>query len=569
MTSAERNTPPHSTRRRVTGWLLEPELWFLLLLVGCCYGLRLTELTIRGEESRRGRIAWEMADTGDWVVPRIQGGAVFYRPPLQNWLIALLGRSIGQVDALAVRLPTLMALWFTVAIIYGYARTFLSRLGALAAAASFATFAQVLELGRLGETESLFTLFVAGSLLVWKGLLNASAPAPIIWGTGYALMALALLTKGPQAPPYFIAPVCLYLILTRRWRFLCSWSHLFGIALAVAIIAAWQIPFARQVGAVESWKIYFRDVGPRFFNLSLGAVAGHMLAFPLELLAGALLPWSCFFLLFLSRRFRHSLSPVRDDLLFCLVTLLVTFPSVWLTPGASLRYYMPIYPVFALIVGIACDRLAADLSLWESLQKHIDRCWRLLGGLTAGFSVTLLAVSCWDASRSWSQPLWLAIPLFLIGTATACVLCRRSSHPPPWVLRRNLVLVSCFLALLNTTVFLNVRLHISERADREIARLRSVIPPGTTLHSLGIAHHLFLFHLREHVVVLPPADQIAEPPPGAGYFCMTIKHGIVPPLPFHWEHVATINCDRSKLPRPEDQLVVGRATGAPMTALDE
>ena len=52
----------------------------LLVLAACFYTIRVTDLSIRGEESRRGRIAWEIWQSGDWIVPRIQGSPSFSGP---------------------------------------------------------------------------------------------------------------------------------------------------------------------------------------------------------------------------------------------------------------------------------------------------------------------------------------------------------------------------------------------------------------------------------------------------------------------------------------------------------
>ena len=60
-----------------------------------------------------------------------------------------------------MRFPSLLATLLTTLMIYGYGRTFLSRLGALAAAASFATLADMFQMGRQAETEALFILLVA------------------------------------------------------------------------------------------------------------------------------------------------------------------------------------------------------------------------------------------------------------------------------------------------------------------------------------------------------------------------------------------------------------------------
>ena len=74
----------------------------LLLVFGSIvYGGRLTDLTIRGEESRRALVAVEILRTGYRVVPPLQEELYFSRPPLQNWLIEIGGQIRGQVDVWA------------------------------------------------------------------------------------------------------------------------------------------------------------------------------------------------------------------------------------------------------------------------------------------------------------------------------------------------------------------------------------------------------------------------------------------------------------------------------------
>src|SRR5262245_33061713 len=79
-------------------WWMELELGLLVLLVIGAFFVRMTDLSIRGEESRRALIAREMLQTGDFVVPRCQGVPLFSRPPLQNWLIGLVGLVRGDID---------------------------------------------------------------------------------------------------------------------------------------------------------------------------------------------------------------------------------------------------------------------------------------------------------------------------------------------------------------------------------------------------------------------------------------------------------------------------------------
>src|SRR5262245_47154749 len=125
---------PESTGGRA--WF-ELELALLLVVVAAIYLTRLGSPNLRGEETRRGRVAVEMIQTGDWIVPRQQGELFLSRPPLQNWLIALVGLVRDGVDDLAVRLPSAVATILLAGLIYGYARGCLSPVGALVAGLSF------------------------------------------------------------------------------------------------------------------------------------------------------------------------------------------------------------------------------------------------------------------------------------------------------------------------------------------------------------------------------------------------------------------------------------------------
>ena len=178
----------------------------------------------------------EMFWSGDWIVPRQQGLPFLSRPPVQNWAIALVSLVRGKIDAVAVRLPSVVAVLLTVTLIYAYGRTFLSRLGALCAMVAFPTMGLVLQFGWLGETEAIYTLVVAGSLIVWRWAdaagksLKPRPDAHAAWGWcgGYGLAALGMLTKGPQAPVYFIGGVAIFLLAMRRGRELLRWQHAAG-----------------------------------------------------------------------------------------------------------------------------------------------------------------------------------------------------------------------------------------------------------------------------------------------------------------------------------------------------
>ena len=218
-----------------------------------------------------------MIETGDWITVRQQGQIFPERPPMSVWGIAVAGLVRGEVDTMAVRLPSVLAIVLTCLLVYGYARGFISQLGAFAAALVFATMGQVLQIGRMGESESLFTLLFASSLLLWHLAYERGWNATVTWSLGFGFAALAALVKGPQAPVYFVAITAVYLSLRKDWRQLFTRSSLVGAGIFTAIVAAWQIPYYLKTDTASVMATWTGLASDRF---GFGGLLEHMTMFP-------------------------------------------------------------------------------------------------------------------------------------------------------------------------------------------------------------------------------------------------------------------------------------------------
>ncbi|MDB5391382.1 MAG: 4-amino-4-deoxy-L-arabinose transferase-like glycosyltransferase of family [Planctomycetaceae bacterium] len=491
-------SPSGSTPRRRR---FELEAGLLVALSLILYFTRLTDLSIRGEESRRGRIAWEMIQSGDWLVPRVQGLPRLSRPPLQYWTIASIGILRGEVDAVAIRFPCVLATLFTVLLIYAHGRCWMSRTGAFASAAMYATFAQVLQLGRLGETEALFTFLLSAALLVWHiGYMRGWSPVRI-WTLAYFFAALATLAKGPQAPVYFAGGVGFFLLVTRQWRFACSWSHLTGIALYLVMVGAWQIPFALALGQERVSYVYLSEVAKRFQNRQILTFASHLFQFPLEIWLGCLFPWSPLLIAYSHRDFRQALNQSSRPVLFLAGCILISFPTVWIPPEARTRYYMPLFPCFALLCGCVLEQ-------WSNT----------------------LATS---RSRFQSWAVWFAQPL-------------------------RFAAVTAVIGLIYVGPILSNQVARSRDATLDVVRVKELLPPGTKLYSFGVVHHLFSFHYGSELTHCRWTTDAQTIDPQLEYFCVDVTNSKHKPLPFEWVEVARVNCDRNERERPECEVLIGR-----------
>lgn len=484
------------------GWsrFFERELGLLIILVLGLYATRLTDLTIRGEESRRGRIAWEMVHSGDWLIPRVQGLPRLSRPPLQYWTIALLGELRGAVDAVAVRLPSVISTLLTVLLIYGYGRCWMSRIGALASAASYATFAQVLQLGRLGETEAIFTFLLSAALLTWHaGVLLRWNPW-VLWSAAYVLMAAATLTKGPQAPAYFTGGIGMYLLLSRNWRIAVSWSHAAGVALFLALVGAWQIPFSQALGNEKVSYVYLSEVAKRFEDTQWSTIMSHLTLFPFEVVIGCLFPWSLLLLAYARRDFRVQLTAVRLPVLYLVGCIAVAFPTVWIPPEARARYFMPLFPCFALLCG------------------YVVECW---------------ATASNTAYRGYFE--------------------FARSRP-----RLAVIIAASLIGVAYVGPIMSYQVARSADAQEDVARVKQVLPTATELSSFGVVHHLFSYYFAAPITHHEwPAAESAVPS-DVEYFCIDVERSKHKPLPFKWVEVARVNCDRNRRKNPEAEVVIGR-----------
>ena len=578
---------PAGPRAAPTGWWREWQIWCLAAVVLITLGSRLGTLPICGEESRWAIGGREMIATGDWIVPRQQGDVFPERPPLGSWMIALGALVSGHLGPWAIRAPSLLAAVATAFVIYGYSRTFLTRLGALGSAAAYVSFGQVLQLCQLGETESLFTFLLSGALLTWHWGYSCGWSPSAMWICGYSLAGLAALDKGPQAPIYFVAVAGVFLLLRGELRRLATWSHLAGVAAFLLIVGAWQIPFCLATDWEDVRDIWSGLARDRF---KWEGLALHMLSYPLETL-GCLLPWSPLLASYLFPHFRRSLGACRPNLTFLLVALCVTYPSVWLSAEARGRYFMPLYPLVAVMIGIVVERWATGTPsplerwAWGHLVRGVS-----LAVLIFGVVIGVAPLVSPRKLEALKQPTWFGLAYFGAGALVFITFSLMTFERLPariaqsrwarWA--RTLSPSTCLLTLVallgatQTGALINLRLNKANDLEPVLADLRRRLPEGTRLVSLGPIAHRFAYFYEDPIPQLDWPTHLDEADPSP-YFCFDLhvgdnvwqrSHGrgrrwakTQGMLPFAWEPVACIPCDPMRKNNASMTVIVGRVLG--------
>jgi 4-amino-4-deoxy-L-arabinose transferase-like glycosyltransferase len=547
-------------------WWREPEMLGLVLLVIVAYFLRAGELPIRGEEPTRGLTAFEMVQSGDWLVPHCHGAIFGIRPPLQPWLIAATCRAFGNWDPWYVRLHSLVATLLATLLVYGYCRSFLGRLGSLAAAVAFATLADMFQMGRQAETEAIFILLVSASLLVWHWGLMRRWSETATWSLGYGIAALAMLTKGLQAPAYFVGATFVYLTLSGQFRRLFTRAHAVGMLVGASVLAAWIVPYARQVGIAGALDPWFGDQAMQLehFHPTILQYLRHAVELAAEIAAGTM-PWSLLLLLFLRRDFRQSLGVLGSYVLFLTIASTLALISIYVHPGGQPRYVAPIFPCLAALIGIVVER-CTQVGAREAWRTAWNRYLGLIVGvmLSAGTIVFGMSAAGVLGAPHWLRTEWIETPAIAVAYLAICLglaglLWRARQRPGAGPARAAVIAIAAFLVITFIGIVHNIRVRLSEHPADDVASIRAKLPPDQQIVRLGTRMDcMFPYYWKLPQLTTQAWPSTAEDVSEGTCFCFMCGGDNRPSLPFPWEEIGIVSIDRNHHPIPQAVVVVGR-----------
>jgi 4-amino-4-deoxy-L-arabinose transferase-like glycosyltransferase len=498
-----------------------------------------------------------MIQTGDWVVPRQQGMIYVSRPPLGSWPIAVLAAVRGRLDVFSIRLPSLTAVLLTAVLVYGYARIYLTRLGAFTAGVAYPTMAQVLQIGRLAETEAFFALLVAGSLFLWHAGYLRRWPMWLTWSAGYTLAGAAGLTKGPQGPLYFVAVTWTFLIVRRDWRWFFSRHHLVGLVPFAAIVGTWQVLYFWRTDLQSAIAIWVDQAANRFQDHSAVEFSRHLATYPLEILA-CMLPWSLLLVQLFNPRFRRRLTGVWRPVVFLITALAVTFPSVWWAAGARGRYYMPLYPLVAVFVGLIAERCwRASGPTWERLGWRAFFVGSSVAAVGAAGVVCLAGVIDSPHLRSLAQPPMFAAFFALASWVLAACLLQAASARSMVKAKAGVWALGAFLGLTYSGVVVNCQMRVMHDIGASVAAAKERLPLGVPLVSLGVVHHTFRYHFGQPIPVVPWSALGGTV--DCEYFCFDDTPQKRKSIPWKWQPVARVSVDKNcSAETAKDAVMLGR-----------
>jgi len=313
-----------------------------------------------------------------------------------------------------------------------------------------------------------------------------------------------------------------------------------------------------KLGAEGAGRMYINDVGHRFLELGWFIFSTHLIEYPFEILV-CLLPWSGLLIVWCNTRFRRTLGQARTHAVFLMLCLAIPFPTVWLPPGSRPRYFMCLYPCVALLAAIAADRVSRtrNSEKWRIVWPIFVRAWALA---IAVVGLLVLVVALGDFKTWLKQPKDLAALYALVSLAVAGVAWWAAAAQSGLRRRAAVLAIAAFVALSYDTIMINAFRGTTVDTAGAVARLKQRLPANSKLVSFGPTHHMFAFYYHDHIPVCPWPETIDEVDAGVRYFLVEPGQVNRTPLPFLWEVVDDISCDRHQEQAGKWRVIVGRRT---------
>lgn len=342
-----------SLKIKKTFWLL-----FIICIATILPFLGLSDYHTKGEP-RESIVAYSMLESGNWILPRNNGGEMAYKPPFFHWCIASVSAVYGKVTEATSRIPSAIALIGMT--LYGFV-FFARRKGVKTALiTSFITLTNF-ELHRAGlncRVDMLLTaLSVTALYLLYRWYEKGLKGLPWV---AVLLMSLATLTKGPVGSIIPCLTMGIFLLLRGTGFFKAL------LLMSICGLLSFILPFSWYAAA-------YRQGGQEFLDLMMEENIGRMTntmsynscvnpwPYNFVTLIAGYTPWTLLALLSLFGlsyrkinlfptnllyKFKLKIKESDPVNLFALASIIVIFVFYCIPQSKRSVYLMPIYPFIA------------------------------------------------------------------------------------------------------------------------------------------------------------------------------------------------------------------------------
>ncbi|MCL2303869.1 MAG: glycosyltransferase family 39 protein [Planctomycetaceae bacterium] len=438
------------------------------------------------DEARFASSAAELLRSGNWIVPQLNGEVYGTKPILMFWFM-MLSYQIFGINEFAARFPAACFATATLFLTYRVGSLFFDRKTGFWAAVALSVSLLFSVEARGALPDSPLTFFVALALYVWAcGTFQRTTESTLqlrvegryypkeTWRIVaiYLVMGIGVLMKGPLACVVPTAILGMFLLLKRLpdqilpepriyyekcgqyfhrvlrpfwpvhflrtvWfmRPITAIAAISVVALPWYLLAGWKTGWFTPGGYLYEFLYVnnFQRATRPFDGRSSLLLYNPLFFYPVSILFG-FFPWSLFTIpaVWESVKQFRAKTPQRDGLLFLFCWSLVWVGCFTVAATKLPSYIVPMYPAFALLIGVYIRNWTEGKTLVESWWSKIV--FRV--GIGVGIAIILVGSLLVGFLVSFGEayiPVMLGLILF-VG-CTWCLISLRSESPVATLVR--------------------------------------------------------------------------------------------------------------------------------------
>jgi 4-amino-4-deoxy-L-arabinose transferase-like glycosyltransferase len=457
------------------------------------------------DEPRYASIARAMAETGDWVTPKLDGHSWFEKPVLYYWGAAAAFRLFG-VNEYSSRLPSAVFATLAVLALAWLARKIYGAGTAWAVLLIFPTCVGVFAFARAGTTDMMFSASLALAMVAAHCAMgNAEQPPRRAWQILFgALLGLAVLAKGPAAIVLTGGSAGLWVLVTRRWNQVWRLAHPLAVLAFCAVALPWYALCAMRNPEFLSIFLLSQNVD-RF----LTPVFQHEQPFwfygPILLLG--LLPWSAL----LAGAVRDALVMWRgkkmSDSPGFFFACWAIFPVVFFSMSQSKLpgYVLPVFAPVALLLARSLMRAIEQNDFFAQWQMEWTGVTFLILAGVAGYRLSRLP-SQLEAMPGSEMATWITV-IMAVGLFVSLLGWARKY----WAsLALSAVLMAGLVEGINLRIVPLIDHEVSPRAAAQAIQKELRTGENVSVYRLHRAWHYGLnYYLHRELPAWPPDSTTA------------------------------------------------------------
>lgn len=296
------------------------------------------------DEGAYAEVSREMVESGNWLVPTLEGKPFFHKPPMIYWTQAVSIQIFG-LNEFALRFPSALASTAWSLILFLFARRYFGSQEAWFAVFLLVSALQTSIITKAAIADALLNLFVTATMFALYIHYQSGTRGWLL--IAYAAMALGFLTKGPIAIAIPILVSAVYYLLQRG---IVPWLKIvfypLGWLIFLLIALPWYIALMASFGMDFVNEIFMIHNLGRFQN----AMEGHSgpIFYYIPVIIFGLLPYTTLVLVAFVHMRRHWRTEQSRFLILWFAFVLILFSLA----GTKLHHYI-IYGYVPLLIFMA------------------------------------------------------------------------------------------------------------------------------------------------------------------------------------------------------------------------